>query len=125
MQTQIAVIDYGSQYSQLIVRRIRELGYFSRLYRPEELTAIGSPTGVILSGGPRSVTDTDAPDVDFDFLVGLKVPVLGICYGMQLLNRKLGGWSARARPANTVRPRWSSGTGTPCWRMCAVLPGYG
>jgi GMP synthase (glutamine-hydrolysing) len=91
MQTQIAVIDYGSQYSQLIVRRIRELGYFSRLYRPDELTAIGSPAGVILSGGPRSVTDTDAPDVDFDFLVGLKVPVLGICYGMQLLNRKLGG----------------------------------
>ncbi|MFT5124139.1 MAG: GMP synthase (glutamine-hydrolyzing) [Kiritimatiellia bacterium] len=91
MQTQIAVIDYGSQYSQLIVRRVRELGYFSRLYRPEELTTIGSPAGVILSGGPRSVTDNDAPDVDFTFLEGLKVPVLGICYGMQLLNKKLGG----------------------------------
>ena len=91
MQSQIAVIDYGSQYSQLIVRRIRELGYFSKLYQPEELRECGSPAGVILSGGPNSVTEEGAPDVDFDYLKGMNVPVLGICYGMQLLNTKLGG----------------------------------
>ncbi len=91
MQTQIAVIDYGSQYSQLIVRRVRQLGYFSRLYFPEQLSEIGTPAGVILSGGPRSVNEPGAPDVDLDQLNRLDCPVLGICYGMQLLNRKFGG----------------------------------
>ena len=91
MQSQIAVIDYGSQYSQLIVRRIRELGYFSKLYQPGELKETGRPAGIILSGGPNSVTEKDAPDVDFEYLQSLNVPVLGICYGMQLLNKKLGG----------------------------------
>ena len=91
MQSQIAVIDYGSQYSQLIVRRIRELGYFSKLYQPDELRKTGAPAGVILSGGPNSVTEAGSPDIDFDYLKSLNVPVLGICYGMQLLNTKLGG----------------------------------
>ena len=53
MDHPIAVIDFGSQYTQLIVRRIRELGYFSRLYQPSELRETGSPAAVILSGGPR------------------------------------------------------------------------
>ena len=91
MQVQIAVIDFGSQYTQLIVRRVRELGYFAKLFQPAELQEVGQPAAVILSGGPRSVTETDAPDIDYAFLEGLKVPVLGICYGMQLLNLKHGG----------------------------------
>ena len=91
MQPQVSVIDFGSQYTQLIVRRIRELGYFAKLYLPEDLDGIGTPAGVILSGGPRSTRDEDAPDIDFARLSDLGVPVLGICYGMQLLNRKFGG----------------------------------
>lgn len=91
MDNPIAVIDFGSQYTQLIVRRIRELGYFSRLYQPSELRETGSTAAVILSGGPRSTLEPDAPDIDFEYLVGMNVPVLGVCYGMQLLNTKFGG----------------------------------
>lgn len=98
MEHPIAVIDFGSQYTQLIVRRIRELGYFSKLYQPEELRETGEPAAVILSGGPRSTLEADAPDIDFDYLVSMGVPVLGVCYGMQLLNRKFGGEVA---PGNT------------------------
>lgn len=98
MEHPIAVIDFGSQYTQLIVRRIRELGYFSRLYQPEELRDTGAPAAVILSGGPRSTLDEGAPDIDFEYLLELGVPVLGVCYGMQLLNRKFGGEVA---PGNT------------------------
>ena len=98
MEHPIAVIDFGSQYTQLIVRRIRELGYFSRLYQPSELRETGAPAAVILSGGPRSTLEPGAPDIDFDYLRELGVPVLGVRYGMQLLNRKFGGEVA---PGNT------------------------
>ena len=94
----IAVIDFGSQYTQLIVRRIREQGFFSRLYQPHELKQTGTPAAVILSGGPRSVTEEGAPDIDLDYLLGLEIPILGVCYGMQLLSKKLGGVVA---PGNT------------------------
>ena len=87
----VAVLDFGSQYTQLIVRRVRELGYFARLYQPENLGAVGRPGAVILSGGPRSTSEPDAPDIDFAALQALGVPVLGVCYGMQLLNIKFGG----------------------------------
>ena len=87
---QIQVVDFGSQYTQLIVRRLRECGYFAKLYNPSELKSC-SPKGIILSGGPRSVSDPDAPDIDLDYLKSLDIPVLGICYGMQLLNKKNGG----------------------------------
>lgn len=96
MQVQIVVIDFGSQYSQLIVRRIRELGYFAKLFLPAQLRETGQPAAVVLSGGPASVTDADAPDIDYPYLQSLGVPVLGICYGMQLLNLKLGGQVARS-----------------------------
>ncbi len=92
---EVAVLDYGSQYSQLIVRRVRELGFVSHLYPPDQLSKLNKPGAVILSGGPRSTSEKDAPDVDFEFLKSLGVPVLGVCYGMQLLNIKHGG---------TVRP---------------------
>jgi GMP synthase (glutamine-hydrolysing) len=87
----IAVIDFGSQYTQLIVRRVRELGFYSRLYQPGQLRQAGQPAAVILSGGPRSVTEADAPDLDVEFLHSMGVPVLGVCYGMQLLAKKGGG----------------------------------
>jgi GMP synthase (glutamine-hydrolysing) len=88
---EVAVLDYGSQYSQLIVRRVRELGYMAHLYPPAKLAELHAPGAIILSGGPRSTSETDAPDVDFEKLMGFGVPVLGVCYGMQLLNIKHGG----------------------------------
>ncbi len=87
----VAVLDFGSQYTQLIVRRVRELGYFARLFQPEDLASIGKPGAIILSGGPRSTSEPDAPDIDFPALLAFGVPVLGVCYGMQLLNIKFGG----------------------------------
>ncbi len=93
----VAVIDYGSQYTQLIVRRVRELGFLAKLYTPEELGEVVEPGAIILSGGPRSTSEPDAPDIDFAKLTSFNVPVLGVCYGMQLLNIKTGG---TVRPSN-------------------------
>lgn len=87
----VAVLDFGSQYTQLIVRRVRELGYFAKLYAIEDFPDIGEPGAIILSGGPKSTADPDAPDLDFDQLEAFGVPVLGVCYGMQLMNIKFGG----------------------------------
>ncbi len=90
-ENHVAVFDFGSQYTQLIVRRVRELGFFAKLYEPDEIGEIGTPGAIILSGGPKSTSDDDAPDIDFEALKGYGVPVLGVCYGMQLLNIKFGG----------------------------------
>lgn len=87
----VAVLDFGSQYTQLIVRRVRELGYFAKLYALEDFPNLGQPGAIILSGGPRSTSEPDAPDLDFEALKAFNVPVLGVCYGMQLLNIKFGG----------------------------------
>ena len=87
----VAVIDFGSQYTQLIVRRVRELGYVAMLYALEDFPNIGKPGAIILSGGPKSTSEVDAPDIDFEALKAFGVPVLGVCYGMQLLNLKFGG----------------------------------
>lgn len=87
----VAVLDFGSQYTQLIVRRVRELGFFAKLYSPENVAEIGQPGAIILSGGPKSTADPDAPDIDFEALQSYGVPVLGVCYGMQILNIKFGG----------------------------------
>ncbi len=87
----VAVLDFGSQYTQLIVRRVRELGYFAKLYAIEDFPDIGKPGAIILSGGPKSTSEVDAPDLDFEALQAFNVPVLGVCYGMQLLNIKFGG----------------------------------
>jgi GMP synthase (glutamine-hydrolysing) len=87
----VAVLDFGSQYTQLIVRKVRELGYYAKLYAPEDIEEIGEPGAIILSGGPRSTSEPDAPDIDFEKLKSFGCPVLGVCYGMQLLNIKFGG----------------------------------
>ncbi|HSO98657.1 MAG TPA: glutamine-hydrolyzing GMP synthase [Solirubrobacteraceae bacterium] len=90
---EVVVLDYGGQYSQLIARRVRECGVFSELL-PHHVGAAEvarrQPKGVILSGGPASVYADGAPPLDRG-LLELGVPVLGICYGMQLLARELGG----------------------------------
>jgi len=90
---EVVVLDYGGQYSQLIARRVRECGVFSTLLPhhigPEEV-ARRKPIGLILSGGPASVYADGAPKLD-PGLLELGIPVLGICYGMQLIARELGG----------------------------------
>jgi len=91
LSNHVAVIDFGSQYTQLIVRRVRELGFYAKLYALEQLDEINNPGAIILSGGPKSTADADAPDLDFKWLDSFGVPVLGVCYGMQLLNIKFGG----------------------------------
>uniref|UniRef100_A0A7C5KGX6 GMP synthase [glutamine-hydrolyzing] n=1 Tax=Thermodesulfobium narugense TaxID=184064 RepID=A0A7C5KGX6_9BACT len=89
----IAVLDFGSQYSQLIARRIRECSVYSELFPPtisaQELKKL-NPKGIILSGGPSSVYDEDAPKIDPEIL-NIGIPILGICYGMQLISHQLGG----------------------------------
>ncbi len=90
---EILVLDYGGQYSQLIARRIRDCGVFSELlphHVPLEEIARRRPRGLVLSGGPASVYAEGAPALERG-LLELGVPVLGICYGMQLLVRELGG----------------------------------
>jgi len=90
---EVVVLDYGGQYSQLIARRVRECGVFSELlphHVGAEEVARRKPKGLILSGGPASVYADGAPRLD-KALLELGIPVLGICYGMQLLAVSLGG----------------------------------
>jgi GMP synthase (glutamine-hydrolysing) len=90
----ILILDFGSQYTQLIARRVREQGVYCEIH-PFNLSVDAivakSPMGLILSGGPSSVTDADAPRLSSDFYQRVGSPVLGICYGMQLIARDLGG----------------------------------
>ncbi|MGI9014439.1 MAG: glutamine-hydrolyzing GMP synthase [Phycisphaerales bacterium] len=103
----IPILDFGAQYAQLIARRVREAGAFSLLMRHDvsidELRAL-KPKGIILSGGPSSVHDAGAPTCD-PRLFELGVPVLGICYGMQLACRMLGSNIEKARSREFGRAR--------------------
>jgi GMP synthase (glutamine-hydrolysing) len=89
----IPILDFGAQYAQLIARRVREKGVYSELVRPDipadEVRKL-NPKGIILSGGPSSVYEKDAPRCDPE-IFNLGVPILGICYGMQLGAQILGG----------------------------------
>ena len=90
---EVVVLDYGGQYSQLIARRVRELGVFSELLPHHvgvEEVRKRKPKGLILSGGPASVYSPNAPKLERE-LLELGIPVLGICYGMQLVALELGG----------------------------------
>ncbi len=89
----IAILDFGSQYSQLIARRVREAHVYCELFphdAPAEQVLALNPKGIILSGGPNSVYDPGAPALPA-YVLQAGVPVLGICYGMQLLAQALGG----------------------------------
>lgn len=89
----IPILDFGSQYAQLIARRVREKGVYSELVRPDiSVDALRrlNVKGIILSGGPSSVYEANAPRCD-PKLFDLGVPILGICYGMQLAAQLLGG----------------------------------
>jgi GMP synthase (glutamine-hydrolysing) len=93
MNNSIAVIDFGSQYSQLIARRVREANVYCELFpwdAPQESVQTIAPRGYILSGGPASVYAMGAPVIP-DYVLESGIPILGICYGMQLLAHMLGG----------------------------------
>ena len=90
---QIVILDFGSQFTQVIARRIRECHVYSTILRydtPASTLAGLTPKGLILSGGPSSVYDPEAPLPD-RAIFELGVPILGICYGAQLLTHFLGG----------------------------------
>src|SRR6266436_2319440 len=93
MGEQIVILDFGSQYTQVIARRVRECNVYSIILRydssAEEIAAL-KPQGIILSGGPSSVYAKNAPLPD-KAIFNLGIPILGICYGLQLLAHFLGG----------------------------------
>ncbi|MGH7668889.1 MAG: glutamine-hydrolyzing GMP synthase, partial [Gemmatimonadaceae bacterium] len=92
MSSRILIIDYGSQYTQLIARRVREARVYSEIHPPTRTAQWireWKPTGIILSGGPNSVYDDGAPTLALEVLA--IAPVLGVCYGMNLMAHLLGG----------------------------------
>jgi len=89
----ILIIDFGSQFTQLIARKIRELGVYSEIINFSKIKSLNKNKlikGIILSGGPLTVTSKKTPLLDSK-IINLKIPVLGICYGHQILSKKLGG----------------------------------
>jgi len=123
---EVVVLDFGGQYSQLIARRVRECGVYSELLPHHvglEEVRKRRPKGLILSGGPASVYAEDAPRLEKE-LLELGIPVLGICYGMQLIARELGGQVEGAevgefgRSDLTVREPGRLLAGTPAQQTC-------
>ena len=100
----IAILDFGSQYAQIIARRVREVNVYCELFpwdAPQRKNPLDQPKGFILSGGPKSVYEENAPYIQkFIFETGL--PILGICYGMQALTHALGGEVNPSADANMV-----------------------
>ena len=89
----IVILDFGSQYTQLIARRVREQNVFSEILPPEtslETIISRNPAGLILSGGPSSIFGDEAPEFD-ESILNAEIPILGICYGLQLLAHHHGG----------------------------------
>ncbi|QOL26984.1 glutamine-hydrolyzing GMP synthase [Thalassotalea sp. LPB0316] len=91
--SRVLILDFGSQYTQLIARRVREIGVYCELWAwdvTEEQIKEFNPTGIILAGGPESVTEANSPRAP-EYVFNAGVPVLGICYGMQTMAEQLGG----------------------------------
>ena len=93
-ENRILIVDFGGQYNQLIARRVRECDVYCEVHGYEQmnLDAVRAfdPRGIIFTGGPQSAYGEGAPDID-DGVFGLGVPILGICYGAQLMAYRLGG----------------------------------
>src|SRR3954470_22753502 len=112
----VLIIDFGSQYGQLIARRVRDQNVFCQVVRhdlPARRIAELKPRGLILSGGPASVYTPGAPHCD-PGIFDLDVPVLGICYGMQLACQALGGGEVKAVTSREYGRA-----------VCHVLPAHG
>src|SRR6185437_14567182 len=112
----ILILDFGAQYTQLIARRVRECGVYCEIHpwdmSDAEVRAF-APRGVILSGGPESVTDSEPPRAPAA-VFSLGVPVLGICYGMQTRAQQLGG---RVAPASAREFGYAEVTSTGACRL--------
>lgn len=96
----VIILDFGSQYTQLIARRVRESNVYCEILpynAPLDTILSHKPKGIILSGGPASVYDVDAPKLSFDVRENINCPVLGICYGLQMLAHEMGG---RVQPSS-------------------------
>ncbi|MGL5578240.1 MAG: glutamine-hydrolyzing GMP synthase, partial [Fusobacteriaceae bacterium] len=94
----IIILDFGSQYNQLIARRVREMGVYAEVvpyFEPLDKILEREPKGIIMSGGPASTYLEGSPSVD-SAIYEAGIPILGICYGMQLTSRLLGGEVERA-----------------------------
>ena len=92
-EDKIIILDFGSQYTQLIARRVREVGVFSVILPSDvsiEKIQSFNPNGIILSGGPETVTESGTPKINKG-LFDTDIPLLGICYGMQTMAQELGG----------------------------------
>ena len=103
----ILILDFGSQYTQLIARRVREIGVFCELHpwdMSEEDIRAFAPRGIILAGGPESVHEADSPRAR-QAVFDLGVPLLGICYGMQTMAEQLGGKVAGSDPVSYTHLR--------------------
>jgi len=116
-QEKVVILDYGSQVTQLIARRIREAGVYSEIHpytiSLQELAQL-SPSAIVLSGGPASVSEPGAPELDPGILE-LGLPVLGICYGMQLLAKELGGKVIAAQDREYGRAEMDLVADSPLW----------
>jgi len=113
----VVIIDFGSQYTQLIARRVREAGVYSEIHPctvPLAEIAAMHPAAIILSGGPASVHAPDAPTID-PLVFEMGVPVLGICYGMQLMAKLLGGQVVPSTDREYGRSELSFVTSCPLW----------
>src|ERR1041384_3417273 len=120
MNEQIVILDFGSQYTQVIARRIRECNVFSSILRydtPAKEIARLAPRGLILSGGPSSVYDRKAPLPD-KAIFNLGVPILGVCYGVQMFAHFLGG-----RVEKGTKREYGKGTLTIADTDCALFKG--
>src|SRR5574343_118173 len=91
MPEKIIILDFGSQYTQLIARRVRELNVYCEIHPYNKVPSLNADVkGVILSGSPHSVREEEAPEVDFQS-ISANYPLLGVCYGAQLIAQKSGG----------------------------------
>ncbi|BAP58326.1 glutamine-hydrolyzing GMP synthase [Candidatus Tachikawaea gelatinosa] len=98
-KNRILILDFGSQYTQILARRVRELEIYCEIYlwnTTIEKILNFSPNGIILSGGPKSATDKNYPSVD-DKIFHINIPILGICYGMQIIMNQLGGKTEKSK----------------------------
>ena len=107
-ENKITILDFGGQYAHLIAKRIRHLGVYADIAHPDSsLAELGRPGGIILSGGPSSVYAENAPPFNREIL-DAGIPVLGLCYGMQLIAYLLGGDVRRLDRRDMAARKWIS-----------------